>query len=68
MTSASRDDIVQQLMRLRRQYNVSEQDITRSVSIIDRYFSRRKDFDILVVNKKIVVLAKKTPASTPDAI
>ena len=66
MSSASRDTILEYLKRLRRKYNVSQSEVERTVEVIDRYFRKQKDFDIIVSDSKIVVLAKKTPTSTPD--
>lgn len=51
---------------LRRKYKLPVSDVENVGRVLRKYFDRRKDFDLIIEDGKILVLAKKTPNPTPE--
>ena len=65
MSVTSVDDIVN---ILRKKYKLSKGAVDKASELIEQYADRSKDFDIIVKNGTVMVIAKKTPTPTPDCL
>jgi hypothetical protein len=61
--TASVDDICHYL---RRKCKLPQSAVANATEVLNKYFERKKDFDLIVKNGKVLVLAKKTPTPTPE--
>ena len=68
MAGSSLSGLAAFIRKLRKRYNVPDDEIDRTVQVLAGLYARRKDFDIFLSSKgKVVVVAKKTPSATPEA-
>lgn len=59
MTSASIDDIC---IYLKKKYKMSDTAVQNTYITLQKYYSNKKNFDLIVNNGKVMVLAQKTPS------
>ena len=63
MTSASLEDLCEYL---KRKCKLPPAAINNANELLGKYYERKKDFDLIIKDGKVLVLAKKTPTATPE--